>query len=161
MSCITLDSTELDFFILSGLTHPLASVGCEKLHRCRSTSRQQQQVCMWCAKGVCLYQLQFEDDQLSGLQSALKAKIRDPDADETLEQGGRDPPNIFWRVAAALMYIVPWIDVIALGREVYHHFPSSIVLFMFPGTVHNLLFADCVLAALLFPHHSFIVCLVC
>ncbi len=70
---------------------------------------------------------------INALQSALQAKIRDPDADDSPEQGGRDPPNIFWRVAAALMYIIPWIDVIALGREVYHHFPSSIILFLFPG----------------------------
>jgi len=74
-----------------------------------------------------------ENSILNGLQSALQAKIRDPDADDSPEQGGRDPPNIFWRVAAALMYIIPWIDVIALGREVYHHFPSSIILFLFPG----------------------------
>ena len=70
---------------------------------------------------------------IDGLQSTLQAKIRDPDADDSPEQGGRDPPNILWRVAAALMYIIPWIDVIALGREVYHHFPSSIILFLFPG----------------------------
>lgn len=74
------------------------------------------------------------DSQLhSCAQSALQAKIRDPDADDSPQEGGRDPPNIFWRVAAALMYIIPWIDVIALGREVYHNFPSSIVLFLFPG----------------------------
>ncbi|KAL0044418.1 hypothetical protein WJX82_005391 [Trebouxia sp. C0006] len=81
---------------------------CEQLRRCRPAARQHQ-------------------------KSALQAKIRDPDADDSPEQGGRDPPNIFWRVAAALMYIIPWIDVIALGREVYHHFPSSIILFLFPG----------------------------
>lgn len=55
------------------------------------------------------------------------------DADDSMETGGRDPPNIFWRVGAALMYIIPWIDVIALGREVYHQFPNSIVLFLTPG----------------------------
>ena len=34
------------------------------------------------------------------------------------------------------MYLIPWIDVIAIGREVYHQFPNSIVLFLFPGTPH-------------------------
>ena len=66
------------------------------------------------------------------MQTKLQAKIRDPDTDDKVE-GMRDPPNIFWRVAAAFMYIIPWIDVIALGREVYHHFPFSIWLFLFPG----------------------------
>lgn len=65
-------------------------------------------------------------------QSKLRAKIRDSDTDDVVE-GTRNPPNIFWRVAAAFMYIIPWIDVIALGREVYHHFPFSIWLFLFPG----------------------------
>ena len=69
------------------------------------------------------------------MQSTVQAKT---DADDSMETGGRDPPNIFWRVGAALMYIIPWIDVIALGREVYHHFPSSIVLFLTPGTQHAL-----------------------
>ncbi|KAL3137280.1 Protein TIC 20-II, chloroplastic [Trebouxia sp. C0010 RCD-2024] len=65
-------------------------------------------------------------------QSTSQAK-RDADSDDSMDTGGRDPPNIFWRVFAALMYIIPWIDVIALGREVYHNFPFSITLFLIPG----------------------------
>lgn len=70
------------------------------------------------------------------LQSKARAKIRDPDTDDVVE-GTRKPPNILWRVAAAFMYIIPWIDSIALGREIYHHFPFSIWLFLFPGEVHK------------------------
>ena len=64
-----------------------------------------------------------------------------------MDTGGRDPPNIFWRVFAALMYIIPWIDVIALGREVYHHFPFSIVLFLIPGTHQSLRAVDAIALA--------------
>lgn len=80
------------------------------------------------------------------LQSTVQAST---DADDSMETGGRDPPNIFWRVGAALMYIIPWIDVIALGRQVYHNFPSSIVLFLTPGTQHAL-HAEVIILPLLF-----------
>lgn len=76
------------------------------------------------------------------LQSTSQAK-RDADSDDSMDTGGRDPPNIFWRVFAALMYIIPWIDVIALGREVYHNFPFSITLFLIPGMQHSTLTCCC------------------
>ena len=74
----------------------------------------------------------FVEATLLYLQTTSQAK-GDLDADDSMDTGGRNPPNILWRVFAALMYFIPWIDVISLGLEVYHLFPFSIVLYLIPG----------------------------
>ncbi len=49
------------------------------------------------------------------------------------ELGNRGPPSILVRLASALTYLVPWIDIIGLGRMIYHKFPGSLWLYEFPG----------------------------
>eukprot|EP00210_Caulerpa_lentillifera_P005587 g5344.t1 len=58
------------------------------------------------------------------------ARVEDPDL-ATLEDENPDkyPPNAFWRAMSAFMYLVPWIDAVAMGREVYHKFPVTIYLY--------------------------------
>ena len=43
------------------------------------------------------------------------------------------PPNLLWRVAAAMMYLIPWIDTIHIGREIYHRFPITVIVDRLPG----------------------------
>jgi len=31
------------------------------------------------------------------------------------------------------MYLIPWIDTIAIGREIYHNFPVSLIIYYLPG----------------------------
>lgn len=58
--------------------------------------------------------------------------MRDPDLDdETATLKG--PPSTLWKVVAALTYLIPWIDTISLGREIYHSFPSLLWLYFAPG----------------------------
>jgi uncharacterized membrane protein len=45
----------------------------------------------------------------------------------------KGPPKLPWRVAAALTYLIPWIDALTLGKEIYHAFPSTILLYFIPG----------------------------
>lgn len=40
---------------------------------------------------------------------------------------------MFFRVAAALTYLIPWIDALSLGKEVYHMFPTTVLLYFLPG----------------------------
>ena len=47
--------------------------------------------------------------------------------------GAKGPPAILWRVAAALTYLIPWIDCLSLGKEVFHAFPHTIFLYFIPG----------------------------
>lgn len=54
-----------------------------------------------------------------------------PAADKPV--GNRGPPGALVKVASAFLYIVPWIDILSLGREVYHFFPTSLVLYLLPG----------------------------
>ena len=49
--------------------------------------------------------------------------------------GNRGPPSLLVRVASAFMYIVPWIDILGLGREVYHFFTNSLLLYLLPGAL--------------------------
>lgn len=62
----------------------------------------------------------------------VAAKIKDPDLDDEVA-AIKGPPPIMWRVLAALTYLIPWIDVISLGREVYRNFPSTLWVYFFPG----------------------------
>jgi len=67
-------------------------------------------------------------------QPLTEARIRDPDAAvDSDELGNRGPPSILVRLASALTYLVPWIDIIGLGRMIYHKFPGSLWLYEFPG----------------------------
>eukprot|EP00210_Caulerpa_lentillifera_P009215 g8785.t1 len=60
----------------------------------------------------------------------VHARVEDPDLATTEEEDpDKYPPNIFWRAMAAFMYLVPWIDAVTLGREVYHKFPVTIYLY--------------------------------
>ena len=64
----------------------------------------------------------------------VDTKIRAADAGAAELKGNRGPPSALVRVASAFLYIVPWIDVLSLGREVYHFFPASLLLYLIPGT---------------------------
>ena len=71
-------------------------------------------------------------------QLGVEARIRDPDAAvDADELGNRGPPSILVRLASALMYIVPWIDIIGLGRQIYHKFPTMLLLYVIPGAPSN------------------------
>lgn len=43
------------------------------------------------------------------------------------------PPTLFWRVIAALFYMVPWIDSVSLGRFIYARFRNLIFIYMMAG----------------------------
>lgn len=70
------------------------------------------------------------------LPSQVDTRIRAADAGTAELKGNRGPPSALVRVASAFLYIVPWIDVLSLGREVYHFFPTSLLLYLIPGTCH-------------------------
>lgn len=55
--------------------------------------------------------------------------------------GNRGPPSLLVRLASAFLYIVPWIDILTLGREIYHFFPTSLLLYLVPGA-HMIFRAD-------------------
>lgn len=61
--------------------------------------------------------------------------VKDPDVAgvEDEESPDKYPPNMFWRVVAASTYIIPWIDAVGLGREIYHKFPTFIYLYFMTG----------------------------
>ncbi len=65
----------------------------------------------------------------------LQVAPRAADGVEALspDSGAKGPPSLFWRVAAALTYLIPWIDSLTLGKEVYHVLPSTILLYFVPG----------------------------
>ena len=76
-----------------------------------------------------------------GCQTKMHAQ--DPDAmdagDAAVNQG---PPTLFWRVFAALCYLVPWIDSISLGREIYRRFRNLLVLYFVPGPLAKVYFSS-------------------
>ncbi|CAL8462351.1 g1884 [Coccomyxa elongata] len=55
--------------------------------------------------------------------------------------GNRGPPSLLVRLASAFLYIVPWIDILTLGREVYHFFPTSLLLYLVPGPLAPLYYS--------------------
>lgn len=63
----------------------------------------------------------------------------DASSDAAANQG---PPTLFWRVFAALCYLVPWIDSISLGREVYRRFRNLLVLYLVPGPLAKVYFSS-------------------
>jgi hypothetical protein len=66
-------------------------------------------------------------------QSPLQVAPQAADGGEALSPGAKGPPTLPWRVAAALTYLIPWIDSLTLGKEIYHAFPSTILLYFIPG----------------------------
>ena len=72
------------------------------------------------------------------------ARAGDPDpmdssADAAANQG---PPTLFWRVFAALCYLVPWIDSISFGREIYRRFRNLLILYLVPGPLAKVYFSS-------------------
>ena len=64
------------------------------------------------------------------LQRVVEARVKDPDMDfEEEDDPDKDPPTPFWRSMAAFMYMVPWIDIVGMGREIYHKFPVLAYLY--------------------------------
>ena len=53
-------------------------------------------------------------------------------------ENAQGPPNLLWRVAAAMMYLIPWIDTIHIGREIYHRFPITVIIDRLPGALRGL-----------------------
>eukprot|EP00887_Chlorella_sp_A99_P002785 scaffold6.g2785.t1 len=73
------------------------------------------------------------------------ARPRDPDAVEggdEEEESNKEPPSLLWRVAAALCYLVPWIDSMSLGREMYRRFRNLLVLYFIPGPLSKIYFSS-------------------
>ena len=76
------------------------------------------------------------------MQRVVEARVKDPDMDfEEEEDPDKDPPTPFWCTAAAFMYLVPWIDIVGMGREVYHKFP--ILCYFYFGACLALLTLSC------------------
>lgn len=71
-----------------------------------------------------------ESHLLDGLQGVTPVRAADAAAVPT---GNRGPPSLLVRLASAFLYIVPWIDILTLGREIYHFFPTSLLLYLVPG----------------------------
>eukprot|EP00192_Tetraselmis_astigmatica_P020114 CAMPEP_0117666874 /NCGR_PEP_ID=MMETSP0804-20121206/10629_1 /TAXON_ID=1074897 /ORGANISM="Tetraselmis astigmatica, Strain CCMP880" /LENGTH=217 /DNA_ID=CAMNT_0005474489 /DNA_START=201 /DNA_END=855 /DNA_ORIENTATION=+ len=53
-----------------------------------------------------------------------------------------EPPNLLWRVFAAFMYVIPWIDTLTLGREFFHTFPQMITLYLLPSPFVSIYYAN-------------------
>ena len=65
-------------------------------------------------------------------QAVTEVRAADADA-ASAATGNRGPPSLLVRVASAFMYIVPWIDILGMGREVYHFFHNALLLYLLPG----------------------------
>ncbi|BDA46212.1 probable Tic20 family protein Ycf60 at C-terminar half [Coccomyxa sp. Obi] len=66
--------------------------------------------------------------------------VRAADA-ASVPTGNRGPPSLLVRLASAFLYIVPWIDILTLGREIYHFFPTSLLLYLVPGPLAPLYYS--------------------
>lgn len=78
------------------------------------------------------------------LESRTIVRAGDPDSldspsDTAANQG---PPTLFWRVFAALCYLVPWIDSISFGREIYRRFRNLLILYLVPGPLAKVYFSS-------------------
>ena len=85
--------------------------------------------------GAAQQRQQQQQQQRGRRQVSVSARAKDPDAldagdDQAANQG---VPSMFWRVFAALCYLVPWIDSISLGRQIYSRFRTLILLYFVPG----------------------------
>lgn len=71
------------------------------------------------------------------------ARAKDPDAiDADSKDPNMEPPNLLWRVFAAVMYVIPWIDTLTLGREIFHTFPQTILLYLLPAPFVSIYYAN-------------------
>ena len=76
-------------------------------------------------------------------QPTTVARAKDPDAvDPEAKDPNREPPNLLWRVLAATMYVIPWIDALTLGREIFHTFPQTIILYLLPAPFVSIYYAN-------------------
>jgi len=77
----------------------------------------------------------------SQTRAHLPAPIRfeSSGSDAAANQG---PPTLVWRVLAALCYLVPWIDSISFGREMYRRFRNLLVLYLVPGPLAKVYFSS-------------------
>ena len=46
----------------------------------------------------------------------------------------RRPPGIIVRVISAFFFMIPWMDVFLLGREMYHRFPHTLIFYYLGST---------------------------
>mmetsp|Transcript_41461 Transcript_41461/g.105041 ORF Transcript_41461/g.105041 Transcript_41461/m.105041 type:complete len:249 (-) Transcript_41461:231-977(-) len=81
---------------------------------------------------------------------APKAKADDPDAIGLDAGAAKGPPNVLWRVFAACIYIIPWIDSLTLGREVFHAFPTTIVLYFLPAPFVSIYYCNSFMPLIVF-----------
>lgn len=75
-------------------------------------------------------------DQAISSVHQVAAPVRAADADAAAGAeavGNRGPPSLLVRIASAFLYIVPWIDILMIGRQVHHFFPNTIILYLLPG----------------------------
>ncbi|GAB4820803.1 hypothetical protein N2152v2_007849 [Parachlorella kessleri] len=77
-------------------------------------------------------------------QLQVAARARDPDEleAEDEEELNKGPPSLFWRVFAAFCYLVPWIDSITLGKEIYRRFRNLLVFYFVPGPFSQIYFSS-------------------
>lgn len=71
-------------------------------------------------------------------------KAQDPESMDSMSDAAANqgPPTLFWRIFAALCYLVPWIDSISLGREIYRRFRNLLVLYLVPGPLAKVYFSS-------------------
>lgn len=81
--------------------------------------------------------------------AAPRAKANDPDGVQ-VESSNKGPPNVLWRVFAATIYVIPWIDSLTLGREIFHSFPSSIVLYFLPAPFVSIYYVNTFMPLIIF-----------
>jgi len=67
-----------------------------------------------------------------------------------VESSNKGPPNVLWRVFAATIYVIPWIDSLTLGREIFHSFPSSIVLYFLPAPFVSIYYVNTFMPLIIF-----------
>ena len=71
--------------------------------------------------------------------TTLVCSFESSGTDAAANQG---PPTLVWRVFAALCYLVPWIDSISFGREIYRRFRNLLVLYLVPGPLAKVYFSS-------------------
>lgn len=58
---------------------------------------------------------------------------REYDEDEAVKAALERPPTMFWRIVAALFYMVPWVDSLSTGRQIYMRFRNFIFVYFAAG----------------------------
>mmetsp|Transcript_38166 Transcript_38166/g.90626 ORF Transcript_38166/g.90626 Transcript_38166/m.90626 type:complete len:247 (-) Transcript_38166:207-947(-) len=80
----------------------------------------------------------------------VSARAKDPDAFSAEDNVNVEPPNVLWRVFAAFMYVIPWIDTLTLGREIFHTFPQTIILYLLPSPFVNIYYLNTFMPLIVF-----------